>query len=253
MPRLKSVPSIDPPPSMRLSDGTELAPVAKAMMNDGDLARRADRAIADRRVDLLRLSQTPCGTMEIELEERSASSAIAELLASSGAHVVRPYGGLETALRAEATGRPGGPTVAVVLEYDALPGLGHGCGHNLMAMIGTATFLGVAAVIDELQGRVVAIGAPAEESGGGKIALIKSGAFDDVDAAVMVHVFNQHELAPRTLAMDVLEVEFHGVAAHAASAPEEGRNALDAVIATFNGITALRLQARPDARLHGTD
>lgn len=214
--------------------------------------KRALAAIDQRRGALIALSLAIHRTPELGYQEREASLRLTEFLEGDGFTVARAYRGVETAYRGDATGKTEGARVAILAEYDALADLGHGCGHNLIAMIGTAAAVAVREVIDELPGSIAAIGTPAEEGGGGKVALIRAGGFDDVDAAMMIHPTSGRSLAGRhSLASNRVVVEYFGRSAHAASQPDQGVNALDAMIQLFNGINAMRQQLRPDARVHG--
>jgi amidohydrolase len=186
---------------------------------------------------------------ELAFEERFASSALADQLTSEGATVTRGAGGLETAFAAEIGS--GAPVVAILGEYDALPGIGHACGHNLMGTSASLAFLALRDVASELRGRVRIVGCPAEERGNGKVKLIRAGAFSDVDAALMYHPGDRDEIDPLMLAMVTLDIEFIGKAAHAAAEPHEGRNALDAVLLGWTALSALRLTVRSDSRFHG--
>jgi amidohydrolase len=158
---------------------------------------------------------------------------------------------MDTAFRATIeTGA--GPTVAILCEYDALPGIGHACGHNVIATSGVGAGAALAAVKDRLPaGRVQVIGTPAEEGGGGKVKLIEGGAFKDVDCAMMIHGFDRTLLHQDLLGIVRVSFEFIGKAAHASADPWEGVNALDACIQTFNAISMLRQQMRPECRIHG--
>ena len=220
-----------------------------------DLARvrkNALGAIDQRRDALIALSLAIHRTPELGYQEREASLRLTEFLEGDGFTVARGYRGVETAYRGDAEGKSEGARVAILAEYDALADLGHGCGHNLIAMIGTAAAVAVREVIAELPGSVAAIGTPAEEGGGGKVALIRAGGFDDVDAAMMIHPTSGRSLAGRhSLASNRVVVEYFGKSAHAASQPDQGVNALDAMIQLFNGVNAMRQQLRPDARVHG--
>jgi metal-dependent amidase/aminoacylase/carboxypeptidase family protein len=145
-----------------------------------------------------------------------------------------------------------GPTIAIMCEYDALPSIGHACGHNAIATAGAGAGAALAAVRDRLpKGRVQVIGTPAEEGGGGKVKLIKAGVFRDVDAAMMCHGWDRWILHQDLLGIVRVAFEFTGRAAHAAADPWEGVNALDAVIQTFNNVAMLRQQVKPSARIHG--
>ncbi len=186
---------------------------------------------------------------ELAFEERFASDALSDALAGAGVSVRRRAGGLDTAFVAE-TGR-GSPVVAILGEYDALPGVGHACGHNLMGTAAIGAFLALHDLANELPGVVRVVGSPAEERGNGKVYLIRDGVFNDVAAALMYHPGDRDEIDPLMLAMTSLEVEFFGKAAHAAAEPHEGRNALDALLLAWTALSALRLVVRSDSRFHG--
>ena len=194
---------------------------------------------------------------ELAYEEHHAHELLTNFLEQRGFAVERGAHGLPTAFRAVAGS--GDPTVAVLCEYDALPGIGHACGHNLIATSGVATGLALAEVLGEGDGTVVVLGTPAEERGGGKADLIRSGAFDGVDAALMMHPGGQSaEMPPGSVrvnakpnALHALTVRYIGKNAHAAGRPWDGLNALDALIHAYNGISLLRQQMRPSARVHG--
>ncbi len=188
---------------------------------------------------------------ELGYQEVRASGWLTEFLEAKGFKVERGVAGVETAFRATLeTGE--GPTIAVLCEYDALPGLGHACGHNIIAASGAGAGAALAAVRDRLpEGRIQIIGTPAEEGGGGKIKLIEGGVFKDVDCAMMIHGFDRTVLHQELLGIVRANFDFFGKAAHAAADPWEGINALDAVIQTFNAVSMLRQQVRPDVRIHG--
>ena len=187
---------------------------------------------------------------ETAFEERFASTSISDYLASQGLPVTRGAGGLETAFVSE-TKNGGGPTIAICSEYDALPGIGHGCGHNLIATSGVGAYLGVVAVSRDLKGAVRLIGTPAEEGGAGKVKLHDAGVFKDVDAAMMFHPADADVLDPLMVALRVLDIEFRGKAAHAAASPYDGVNALDALMLGWGAMNALRQLIRSDTRIHG--
>ncbi|MBU6423397.1 MAG: M20 family metallopeptidase [Chloroflexota bacterium] len=221
------------------------------MASRSSLHTRALAAIEGHRHALGELSQRIHSTPELGYQEREASERIAAFLEGAGFDVERGYGGLETSYRGNASGRGSGPTVAILSEYDALPDIGHACGHNLIAIMGVAAALGVRAAIDGLSGRIAAIGTPAEEGGGGKVALLGAGGFDDVDVAMMVHPSSRTLPARTSLASNRVDVEFTGRAAHAAAQPDRGLNALEGLIQTFNAVNAMRQHLRSDARVHG--
>jgi amidohydrolase len=200
--------------------------------------------------DLIRISKTLHEHPEIAFEEKRAAKLLTDFLAENGFGITPSAGGLETAFVAQ-VGQKEKPVVAFMAEYDALPQIGHGCGHNLIAAASVGAGIALLEVIKELQGEVRVIGTPAEEGGGGKIILCREGIFNDVDAALMVHPGCKTEMARRAMTMAPLDISFHGKSAHAAALPHEGKNALDGVILTFNNINALRQQMKPEARVHG--
>jgi amidohydrolase len=216
-----------------------------------DLKQCVIAAVDGLRDELIHISMTLHANPEIAFEEFKSAALLCDTLEKHGFAVERGVGNLETAFRAEAKGNGAGPTIAILAEYDALREIGHACGHNI---IGTAAIgAGIAAktVLDQLPGRVLVIGTPAEEGGGGKIKLLDRGIFHDVDAAMMVHPSGYTMTNRASLASNRLKIEFTGKASHAAGSPEDGINALEAVILTFNNINALRLHLKPDARVHG--
>ncbi|MGW9123532.1 M20 family metallopeptidase [Paenibacillus chitinolyticus] len=148
------------------------------------------------------------------------------------------------------SGKPG-PTVAFLAEYDALPELGHACGHHLICMMSIGAAVGLKSVIDETGGVIRVYGTPAEETKGAKVPMAAAGLFDDVDFALMAHPYYTYERSGESLALDAIQFEYFGKAAHAAASPYEGVNALDAVLMLFNSVNALRQQLRSDVRIHG--
>ncbi len=214
------------------------------------LIERIDAGLERERDALLALSHRIHANPEIRFEEVQASRWLADALEERGFHLERGVGGLPTAFRARLQGRPGGPTIAVLCEYDALPGLGHACGHNVIATMGAGAGFALAPLMADLPGTLLVIGTPAEEGGGGKIALLEAGVFDGVDAALMLHPAHLNQAGMASLANVKHEVVFTGTPAHAALAPHLGRNALDAVRLVFAGIDAMRQQVRDDVRLH---
>ena len=188
---------------------------------------------------------------ETPFQEQRSMEILTSFLAENGFSIEKDLAGLPTSFRAASTHYTGNPTIALLAEYDALPELGHACGHNL---IGPAS-IGAAAAIHHLSfqinGQLIVMGTPAEEGGGGKIEMLKHGIFNNVDAAMMMHPSNQTRCVSLMLALQEVKFTFHGKSAHAAAFPYEGVNALDAVIQTFNNINALRQQLRDDVRVHG--
>jgi amidohydrolase len=188
---------------------------------------------------------------ELGHEEKQASALLVSELEKLGFQVARGTLGLETAFIAEYRSSRPGPTIGLLAEYDALPQLGHACGHHLICTMALGAAAGLRSITDETGGTIRVYGTPAEETKGAKIDMAAAGLFDDCDIAIMAHPYHSYEKSGSSLAMDALQFEFHGKAAHAAANPDLGVNALDAVILLFNSINALRQQTKPDARIHG--
>ncbi len=188
---------------------------------------------------------------ELGFEEYKAHRLLTNYLENKGFFVDRSYTGIETAFRA--TFGSGKPNVCVICEYDALPEIGHACGHNLIAEAGIAAGLGLKAVLEsgEVNGTLTILGTPAEENKGGKVYLIENGAFEGVDIAMMVHPSPFNELKMAALACIDWKITYTGKAAHAAAFPWEGVNALDAAVLAYTSISALRQQMKPTCRVHG--
>ena len=201
--------------------------------------------------DLESLSRRIHDNPELGYQEVKAAGWLSEFLERQGFKVERGVAGVDTAFRGTIeTGD--GPTVAILCEYDALPSIGHACGHNVIAAAGVGAGAALSAVREQLpKGRVQVIGTPAEEGGGGKVKLIRGGVFKNVDAAMMIHGFDRWILHQDLLGIVRCGFEFTGKAAHASADPWEGVNALDGVIQTFNNVSMLRQQIRPEARIHG--
>ncbi|MBI4208373.1 MAG: M20 family metallopeptidase [Deltaproteobacteria bacterium] len=188
---------------------------------------------------------------ELSGEEHRSSQAAIDFLQKHGFSVTAPYQEISTSFHAEASKPWEGPRIALLAEYDALPQIGHACGHNLIAAMSVGAAVALKKGAPDFSPGIVVIGTPEEERGGGKIKLLKAGAFKDISVAMMVHPSNTTEVAKKALSLIEVEVAFHGKAAHAAAAPEKGINALDAVILLFNGVSLLRQHLRRDARIHG--
>jgi amidohydrolase len=186
---------------------------------------------------------------ELCFEEHRAHDLLAGALEDAGLTVRRGAYELATAFAADAGHE--GSCVAVMCEYDALPEIGHACGHNVIGAAGLGAGLAAAAVADEAGGRVRVLGTPAEEGGGGKVLMARQGALEGVDAALMVHPAAADLDAMDVIAIRRLRVLYQGVAAHAAAAPHEGRNALDAAVIGYTAVGALRQHIRDDERIHG--
>ncbi len=201
--------------------------------------------------DLQALSKRLYEHPETCFQEHRACAWLSEYLEGRGFAVERGVGGVDTAFYAHIPGRTAAPKVAILAEYDALPKIGHGCGHNLIAAASIGAAVALRRRIDALDGSVVVIGTPAEEGGGGKILLLNAGVFDGVDAAMMFHPSSATVVGGDALGRIKCTVEFFGKAAHASACPEDGINALDAMIAFFSGIGLLRQQLQSEARVHG--
>ena len=199
---------------------------------------------------LWKLSLALFNDPETAFKEFHACKLLSETLQSLGYNVQGNIGGLETAFQAT-YGSAKYPRIAILAEYDALVGLGHACGHNLIASAAVGAAMALAALQPRLNGQIEIIGTPAEEGGGGKILLAQAGIFEGIDAAMMFHPASKNMVLRPSLASSRLKLEFFGKASHAAAAPEEGINALDALILTFNNIQALRPTLSPKDRIAG--
>ena len=218
-----------------------------------DGKRRIALAVEAARDELLDLSHRIHAAPEPAFEEHRAAAWCAEVLAAHGFEVELPAGSLATAIRATRRGGRGGdgPRIGILAEYDALPGLGHGCGHNTMAASGVGAAIALAAIADELRGEIVFFGTPAEEHGSGKQVMLDDGLFDGIDAALLYHPCDRNHVFMAPLASVDIDVVFTGLQAHAASDPWKGKNALDAMILLFASVGLWRQQLRPTARVHG--
>lgn len=159
--------------------------------------------------------------------------------------------GRVTSFKAVYDSKKEGPTIAYLSEYDALPGVGHGCGHNMIGTMSAGAGVLLSKLVDEIGGRVVVLGTPAEETNGAKVPMAEQGIFDDIDVAMILHPADESYESGDSLAMDAIQFAYSGQSSHAAASPEKGINALDAVIQLFNGINALRQHVTSDVRIHG--
>jgi amidohydrolase len=209
-------------------------------------------AVDAARDEILDLSHRIHEHPEPAFEEVQAATWVAETLRGHGFAVEHPAGSLATAIRAIQQGGGGpGPRIGILAEYDALPGLGHGCGHNTMAASGVGAAIALASIARELPGEIVFLGTPAEERGSGKKIMIDEGLFDGIDAALLFHPCDRSHVESQPLASEDVDVVFHGLQAHAAADPWRGKNALDAMILLFSSVGLWRQQLRTDARVHG--
>jgi amidohydrolase len=218
-----------------------------------DVKGRAAAAVEAARGEILDLSHRIHANPEPAFEEHQAAAWVAEAVARHGFLVEHPAGSLATAVRGRLTGGLGadGPRIGVLAEYDALPGLGHGCGHNTMAASGVGAAIALAAVRDAWAGEVVFLGTPAEERGSGKAIMLQDGLFAGLDAALLFHPCDRNHVECAPLASEDVDVVFTGLQSHAASEPWAGRNALDAMIALFVSVGLWRQQLPPHCRVHG--
>jgi amidohydrolase len=214
-----------------------------------DAIERVGAVVDGRRDDLIALSHAIHGDAELGFEEHTSSGRVAEALAAGGFDVQHGVAGLDTAI--SATAGSGSLTIGICAEYDALPGIGHACGHNIIAAAAVGAGLALAEVADELDVTVRVLGTPAEEGGGGKVLMMDAGAFDGLHAAMMVHPAPYESPTIPCLAVQHFDVHYHGVSAHASAFPQLGRNAADALTVAQVAIGLLRQHIGPTDRIHG--
>lgn len=222
---------------------------SEALLKLDSLKATACSEVERHRDELVALSLRIHDNPELGFKEFQASAWLTEYLESHGFHVEGGVAGLSTAFKARYGSNS--PVIGMVAEYDALPKMGHACGHNIIAASAVGASLALKGVIDGVGGTVVVVGTPAEELYGGKVTMVERGAFSDLDAAMLTHPGVKDTATSWALACIGLEVEFFGKAAHAASRPEDGINALEAMIQSFNGINSLRQHIKDKARIHG--
>jgi amidohydrolase len=215
------------------------------------LKRRACERIDELAPELVAVSHQIYEHPELAFEEEKAARWLSDLLQRHGFAVERGIGTLPTAFTGTLTGAEPGPTVGLFSEYDALPGLGHGCGHHLLAISGVGGGLGLTAVMSELGGTVKVLGTPAEEGPSGKTILLRNGVFDDLDAAIIFHPSDRANILERMRTGQAIRFTFTGRHAHAAGNPEKAIDALNGVLALFNNVNLLRQHFRPDVSVTG--
>jgi len=223
-------------------------------MGAESLKGQAKIAIDEARDELEELSRKIQANPEVAYQEVRAAWWVGDALERHGFEVQRGLGGLETAFEASLKGKGSGPVIAVIAEYDALPGVGHGCGHNLIAAGAVGAAIGLRSAMPRLDGMLKVFGTPAEEctfEPGGKIQLMDRGALEDIGACLMFHPWTATQLVGSDLAVTTLEIDFRGKTAHAAADPWRGANALDGVLLTYMNINALRQHVKSDVRIHG--
>jgi amidohydrolase len=217
-----------------------------------DVLASLDEAVAAVSADALDLSHRVHGTPEIAFEERNAARWTAELLERHGFEVSAPVGGLETAFTARWRGTSPGPVIALAGEYDALPEVGHGCGHNLMCSSSAGAAIAAARLLGrDFGGEIRFIGTPAEEAGNGKVSLLTAGVFADVDVCLQMHPSDSNSAEVLALAVTEVGVSFHGKLAHASGDPWLGKNALDAIVLLYTMVAQWRQHLKPGERVHG--
>ena len=219
------------------------------MADPEEFKARVDQIVDEHAQDLIAASHSIHANPELGYDEHHAHDVLTKLLAAAGMSVTRGAYGLATAF--EATSGTSGPRIAIMCEYDALAGIGHACGHNIIGAAGAGAAIAAGALANELGGTVVALGTPAEEGGGGKVLMAEKGALEHIDAAMMVHPAGVELSRISAIAIQQLEVTYHGKAAHAAAAPHLGRNALDAAVLGYMNVAALRQHILPTERIHG--
>lgn len=207
--------------------------------------------IEDMKHQLWSISDYIYNNPELGDEEYKASKRLIDFLEENDFNIERNILGRATAFKASYKADKEGPCVAFLCEYDALPQIGHGCGHNMIGTMSAGAGVALKRVIDIIGGQILVIGTPAEETNGAKVAMADNGEFDGVDAVLILHPANENYQSGNSLAMDAIQFLFKGRTAHAASEPEAGINALDSAILTFNGINALRQHVKSDVRMHG--
>lgn len=188
---------------------------------------------------------------ELGNEEFKSSSKLIAFLEEHNFTVEKGILGIETSFRAIYDSKKPGATIGYLCEYDALPEIGHGCGHNMIGVMSSAAGIALSKVIDEIGGKIIVYGTPAEETNGAKVVFAEEGIFDELDVAMLVHPSDVNMKSGTTQALYPLEFRYKGKTAHAASCPQNGVNALNSVIQLFNGIDALRQHVTPDVRMHG--
>ncbi|MHB8104986.1 MAG: M20 family metallopeptidase [Dehalococcoidales bacterium] len=218
-------------------------------MNIGKLKAAITKEIDSRSAKLEELSRKIHDNPEIAMQERRAAAWLAEFLKENGFTVTKGIAGMPTAFRG-IYGK-GKPVIAFLAEYDALPKVGHACGHNLIATSAVAAGIGAKIAVNECGGSIIVFGTPAEEADAGKAIMAEKGAFAGIYAAMITHPGGGNQVVLNALACQTLEVEFFGKAAHAAADPASGINALEAMILSFNAIDALRQHIKEKARIHG--
>jgi amidohydrolase len=223
----------------------------KGFMIMGNIMKNKIQAAVEKRsTEIKSLSRKIHANPELSFEEHQAQSWLTAPLAEAGFQIEKGLSGLPTSFRAT-WDNGDGPTIAFLAEYDALPKIGHACGHNIIGTSAVGAALALKDAVPDLQGKILVIGTPAEEEGGGKILMTEDGVFDHVDAAMLCHPQKKTWVLRGGLACVDATIQFFGKQSHASSAPEKGISALEALITSYNAINALRQFFTDDVRIHG--
>jgi len=220
-------------------------------MSINQIKKEVIKEIDRLRPEIINISRLIHSKPELAYNESFAADILTSFLKNNDFKVERGIGGLKTSFIASAKGKRKSPSIALIAEYDALPKMGHACGHNMIGAISAGAATALKNAIADIGGKISVIGTPAEEGGGGKIKLIEKGVFKNIDMAMMAHPSNKTRVVGRMLAVVEMTFTFIGKSSHAAAFPYEGVNALDGVILTYNNINALRQQLKEDVRIHG--
>ncbi|MFD2614306.1 M20 family metallopeptidase [Paenibacillus gansuensis] len=215
------------------------------------MKERISAFIESHRDEWISVSKQIWNNPELGNQEFEAMKLLTGLLEQYGFNVERKVAGLATAFRAEFDSGVPGPTIAYLAEYDALAGLGHACGHNIIGVMSSTAAIALKETGAVQAGKVVVFGTPAEETNGAKVPMAEQGFFDGVDAAMMAHPYKAYERSGSSMAIEALQFSYHGKSAHAAANPQDGINALDSVLQLFSSVNALRQHVTPDVRIHG--
>ncbi|MDD7391660.1 M20 family metallopeptidase [Fusobacterium gastrosuis] len=217
-----------------------------------DVKEKLSQLFENYKNEFVELNEYLYNNPELGLHEFKACAAHTAILEKYGFNVTKNFAGLETAFQASFKNSTEGPRIAILAEYDALPGIGHGCGHNIFGVTSIATGILVKELMKDIPGEILVIGTPAEETNGAKVDMAQKGVFNNIDIAMAVHPSGEaHYRSGVSQAMEALQFTFKGKTAHASGAPHEGINALDGVLMLFNSVNALRQQTLETARVHG--
>ncbi len=220
-------------------------------MKNSVIKRKICKAVDDLAGRIIALNKSIFDNPETCFKERESVKLITSELRADSFEITAPFAGVKTAFKAVSRGKRARPKIALIAEYDALPELGHACGHSMIAASAFGAAVAIKRAVGDHPGELLVIGTPAEEGGGGKIKMIKNNGFKGVDAALMAHPSNKTRVVARMYAISHLQLTFLGKAAHAAAFPDKGVNALDAGVLFYNGISAMRQQLNGEARIHG--